>query len=334
MSPHALSSCHHDARSVAVLAPADGRHVVTAPTFGAAMECDAFMELRQLRWFLAAVDAGSLSGAARKGHISQPALSVMIAQLERELGARLLERGRDGVRPTAAGRAVVGVAHRMVYDADQLSSAARAARDEEPAVRLAITDAGMLPLAASVVAVGLIASIRVHLVIGRNRPWDAQTVRSGEADLAIVTAPVLDRRIRTAPFATESRGILVGPRNDLFAGSHGDLTLAVIAEQAAIDPVDVPEEWTDAWAYRPQMNGQRLRRAGPPVDSMSATFLAAMTSEAVAFVPRQMGMIGEAMGLRYLEPADGPMCEHLLAWQPPISQAAQVILRSATGAIH
>lgn len=292
------------------------------------------MELRQLRWLLAAVDAGSLSRAAREGHISQPALSVMIAQLEREVGVRLLDRGRDGVRLTSAGSAVVGVARRMMDDAELLSAAARAARDDEPTARLAVTDAAMLPLAAGIVAAGRIAGTRVQVLIGRHRPWEVQSVRRGEADFAIVTAPLLDRRVRTAPLATESRGILVGPRNELFSAADGDLTLEVLAEHAAIDPVDIPDEWTDEWAYRPQMNGHRLRRAGPPVDSLSATFLATMASEAVAFVPHQMGMIGEAMGLRYLEPTNGPRCEHLLAWHPPLTDAAQVILRSTVAAIH
>ncbi|MGR2751842.1 helix-turn-helix domain-containing protein [Agromyces arachidis] len=41
------------------------------------------MELRQLRWFLATVQSGSISAAARDGPISQPAVSVAISQLER-----------------------------------------------------------------------------------------------------------------------------------------------------------------------------------------------------------------------------------------------------------
>ncbi|BDZ53854.1 LysR family transcriptional regulator [Agromyces marinus] len=292
------------------------------------------MELRQLRWFLAAVEAGSLSAAAREGHISQPALSVMIAQLERELGARLLDRGRDGVRLTAAGSAVAGIARRMVDDAELAGIAARATHDHDAEVRLAVTDPGTVPLVAGAVAAATLAGVHVSLVVGRHRPWEVHGVLRREVDLAVVTAPILDRRIRTAQLTTERRGILVGPRNDLFEAADADLTFELLADQAAVDPVDVPLDWTDEWAYRPQLNGERLRRAGPPVDSMSATFLSALTTEAVAFVPRQVGLIGQAMGLRYLEPTTGPLCEHLIAWRPPLSDAARLVLNSAASAVH
>ena len=48
-----------------------------------------FMETRLLQSFLAIVQAGSLSGAARLLHISQPALSRQIAALEEDLGQQL-----------------------------------------------------------------------------------------------------------------------------------------------------------------------------------------------------------------------------------------------------
>jgi len=292
------------------------------------------MELRQLRWFLAAVEAGSISAAARDGHISQPALSIMIAQLERELGTRLLDRSRDGVRLTAAGSAVAGIARRMVDDAELAGIAARAARERDSEVRLAVTDPGMVPFVASALAAAMLAGVHVSLVVGRHRPWEVHGVLRREVDLAIVTAPILDQRVRTARLASDARGILVGPRNDLFHAADADLTFELLARQASIDPVDTPLDWTDEWAYRPQLNGERLRRAGPPVDSMSATLLAALTTEAVAFVPRQIGLIGETMGLRYLEPTTGPRCEHLIAWRAPLSDAARLVLSSATSAVH
>ena len=62
------------------------------------------MELRDLSYFLACVDAGSVTGAARKVHASQPTLSHALARLESELGVRILERGaRAPLRVTEAG---------------------------------------------------------------------------------------------------------------------------------------------------------------------------------------------------------------------------------------
>jgi DNA-binding transcriptional LysR family regulator len=61
------------------------------------------MELRQLRHFVAVVDCGNLSRAARKVNLSQPALTRSIKSLEDLLRARLLDRKPRGVVPTPAG---------------------------------------------------------------------------------------------------------------------------------------------------------------------------------------------------------------------------------------
>jgi len=62
------------------------------------------MELRQLRYFVAIVDHGSLSRAAKVLHIVQPALTQQLQQLEDELGARLLHRSAQGMQATDAGK--------------------------------------------------------------------------------------------------------------------------------------------------------------------------------------------------------------------------------------
>ncbi|GJD34028.1 LysR substrate-binding domain-containing protein [Methylobacterium aerolatum] len=59
--------------------------------------------LKQIRFFVAAVDWGSLSRAASHLNVAQPALSQQIAQLEGGLGGELLSRTTRGVHPTEAG---------------------------------------------------------------------------------------------------------------------------------------------------------------------------------------------------------------------------------------
>ncbi|MFF5278896.1 LysR substrate-binding domain-containing protein [Streptomyces sp. NPDC000133] len=56
-----------------------------------------------MRAFVAVVEEGGLSAAARRLHISQPALSHTVSGLEREFGVQLLVRSSTGVRPTDAG---------------------------------------------------------------------------------------------------------------------------------------------------------------------------------------------------------------------------------------
>ena len=61
------------------------------------------IELRHLRYFLAIADAGSVTEAARRLHVAQPALSRQMKDLEDALGAVLFERGAKGVTLTTAG---------------------------------------------------------------------------------------------------------------------------------------------------------------------------------------------------------------------------------------
>ncbi|MER6226591.1 LysR family transcriptional regulator [Streptomyces sp900105755] len=77
------------------------------------------MELRELRAFVAVVEEGGLSAAARRLHVSQPALSQTISGLERQLGVRLLVRGSSGVKATEAGTTLLGEARAVLARHDQ-----------------------------------------------------------------------------------------------------------------------------------------------------------------------------------------------------------------------
>jgi len=62
------------------------------------------MDIRQLRYFVGVVDAGSFTRAAARLHVAQSALSFQIKQMEDSLGAPLLVRDAHGVQPTEPGR--------------------------------------------------------------------------------------------------------------------------------------------------------------------------------------------------------------------------------------
>jgi DNA-binding transcriptional LysR family regulator len=65
------------------------------------------LDLRELNQVLAIAAEGSFAQAARRLHISQPALSRSIQEVERRIGMRLFERGRKGATPTDVGRMVL-----------------------------------------------------------------------------------------------------------------------------------------------------------------------------------------------------------------------------------
>ncbi len=83
------------------------------------------MNLRRLQFFLAVVDSGTVTGAAEKLHMAQPALSRQIKTLERELKLELFEPQGSRLALTAAGRALVPSARRMVVEAQDFESAAK-----------------------------------------------------------------------------------------------------------------------------------------------------------------------------------------------------------------
>lgn len=69
--------------------------------------------LKQLRGFAAIVDEGSVSAAARALHVTPPAISLQLRELESSVGAPLLERGGDGMLPTAAGKALLELSREL-----------------------------------------------------------------------------------------------------------------------------------------------------------------------------------------------------------------------------
>jgi DNA-binding transcriptional LysR family regulator len=82
------------------------------------------MELRDLEYFLACVESGSVTRAAGRVHVAQPTLSHALARLESELGVRVLDRGaRSPLRVTEAGQ-------RLVERARQALSALGALSDD------------------------------------------------------------------------------------------------------------------------------------------------------------------------------------------------------------
>lgn len=79
------------------------------------------MDLRKLTYFIAVVEEGSISGAAQRLHMTQPPLSQAILTLERDVGAKLLERHARGVAPTAAGLLLVQQGKHLLQWSNRIS---------------------------------------------------------------------------------------------------------------------------------------------------------------------------------------------------------------------
>src|SRR5260221_2626635 len=85
------------------------------------------MEMHQLRYVVAVARARNFSRAAEYCHVSQPSLSQQVQKLEQEMGERLFTRLKRAAVPTAAGRALLARAARILGEVDA------ALRELEPA---------------------------------------------------------------------------------------------------------------------------------------------------------------------------------------------------------
>ncbi|MGW4370974.1 LysR family transcriptional regulator [Nocardia takedensis] len=79
------------------------------------------MELRQLEYFRAVVEAGSFLGASEDLATAQPTVWRQVKVLERELGVPLFERSGRRVKPTSAGRVLLPLAEQILGGADRLT---------------------------------------------------------------------------------------------------------------------------------------------------------------------------------------------------------------------
>jgi DNA-binding transcriptional LysR family regulator len=88
------------------------------------------MELYQLRSFVAVAEAGHLTRAAERLHISQPAVSAQIKALEEELDLALFDRTPGGMVLTSAGERLLNDAGRVLAAAQALRNVAKALKGE------------------------------------------------------------------------------------------------------------------------------------------------------------------------------------------------------------
>lgn len=146
------------------------------------------MNLKQLNYFIAIADTGSISAAAAKVRIAQSAVSSQVALLEEELGTGLVVRHSRGVHLTVAGRVLLKHARSILTSFDDAKRATReAAREKRGEVKLGLPSGISAGLAVPLIEEGATASpgIEVHVFEGLNadvRGW----LSNGELDLAVL----------------------------------------------------------------------------------------------------------------------------------------------------
>lgn len=106
------------------------------------------MRFEQLEYLAAVTRLGSLRRAAEELHISQPALSETLRNLERELGVTLMERKREGACLSEEGRDLLPHIMEVLESVDRLSRAADQRRRHSLTVRVGTVNAATVPVLA------------------------------------------------------------------------------------------------------------------------------------------------------------------------------------------
>ncbi len=145
------------------------------------------MSIRAMQCFVAVVSTGSISRAAAALHVAQPALSLLMRNLEEDLGVVLLHRSARGVAPTAAGARLLAHAREILGRID----AARAdVREDVNAPRGAVSLAMSMSMAKLLTVPLLRFSLKhwpgVYLkIIESSTGYIPGFVSSGHADLGL-----------------------------------------------------------------------------------------------------------------------------------------------------
>jgi LysR family transcriptional regulator, carnitine catabolism transcriptional activator len=163
-------------------------------------------EIRHIEAFLAIARCGNFTRAAAELHVSQPALTVQIRQLEAALGVRLFDRNNRNVALTQIGRALVAPFERVMLDIQSIVDSAHDAASHRGGV---VTVAVLPSIAASLLPPAIARLREQHQGITvRVRDGVAARVvellKSGEADFGISSCggPV-DRELVEQPLFTD-----------------------------------------------------------------------------------------------------------------------------------
>jgi DNA-binding transcriptional LysR family regulator len=190
--------------------------------------------LRQMRAVVAVARVGSLGRAAALLHLSQPALTVQLREVEATLGLRLFDRGARGAEPTTAGRGIADAFARVLEDLDAVLAGARdTAAGRSGLVRLAV-----LPSVGATVLPPVLAALRAAHPGIRVVVRDAVArgvvalVKAGAVELGIGTEIEQDPEVEVAPLF-EDRMVAVLPAGHRFEGWR-EVPLLALGEETLV----------------------------------------------------------------------------------------------------
>jgi LysR family transcriptional regulator, carnitine catabolism transcriptional activator len=287
------------------------------------------MDLRQLRYAIAVVDAGTFTAAAAACFVAQPSLSQAIATLERELGVTLFERLGRRVALTAAGEAFVPAARQALRAVDTI----RADVDAVSGLVAGHLDLVALPTLAVDPVTPLVGAFRrAHpgVVVRLAHPDDTgellERVRSGASEIGITELPVTADRIVSRALLRQELVAVLPP------GTVAPLRMRA-RELAARPMVTMPvgTSTRDALDAALAGSGGGLEPA-VETDQREAIGPLVLAGAGAALLPRPMADVVAAQG-GVVVPLDPPLWRDIgiVHRDAPLSPAARAFLELAVG---
>jgi LysR family transcriptional regulator, nitrogen assimilation regulatory protein len=172
------------------------------------------VDLRQISYFVALFEEGSVTRAAQRMNVVQPALSMQIAKLERELDQRLFDRQPKAMVPTAAGRMLHRLVQPILRDvAEARAAMAGLARSVSGRVTAGVLSSLSMSVVPSVLARFSAAYPQVELSLadGYSSTF-IEGVGDGSLDLAVINKPNRRLGLMMEPLLDEEM-VVVGARD-------------------------------------------------------------------------------------------------------------------------
>lgn len=188
------------------------------------------LSLRQLRIFVSAARNSSFARAAEEMHLTAPAVSMQMRDLEEDLGIPLFMKQGRGVALTSAGEYFLVYARRglsALKEAEDMMTRLQGVRTGNLVIGMVSTAKYILPR--------LLAAFRkehpgIQVVIQVcNREDLIKLLREGDIDVAIMGKPPRDLDVRAEPFGDHPHGFIASPAHPL--ASRGPISLQVLDQE-------------------------------------------------------------------------------------------------------
>ncbi|WP_248731539.1 LysR substrate-binding domain-containing protein [Pseudomonas sp. MWU13-2517] len=178
-------------------------------------------DLINLRLYLHILDTGNITAGAARSHLSLAAASARIRAMEASLGIECLERGRRGVTPTAAGKALARHARLLLQQAEHLQQdLAEYAKGIKGQVRLLCNTTARSEYLPELLADFLREHPNLDIDLQELPSLRiTQSLRQGTADLGIISDAVDTHGLQTLPFRDDPLVLILPLDHPLAAGT-------------------------------------------------------------------------------------------------------------------